>query len=193
MSEFHLRRLSDHARIGAQGCSTRTSHSGAILCSEASLDFVHTGRNPTLLRHKAPKLHSSSPLAPAFPPPSCSWGTFPLQPSVPHTSLYLFSLGMLIVLRRGANGSSRKPSLHLGGAQQAPAEALTLLSPPAPLCLLLMHPMHQWAVIYLFTHLAPPLDYEFLKGRDVVLFIYLFSQPPTQQGKHLHQTLQMKA
>lgn len=26
---------------------------------------------------------------------------------------------------------------------------------------------HQWAVIYLFTYLTPPLDYEFLKGRDL--------------------------
>lgn len=39
---------------------------------------------------------------------------------------------------------------------------------------------HPWAVIYLFTRLTPPLDYEFLKGRDLSYpFIFTSLIPST--------------
>lgn len=132
--------------------------------------------NPTLLRYKVP--------APFWPQPSHTPGSSQVNlppyleyaiftPDLAFILLPAFlSLRMsknLLIIRDGSNGSySAKPSSHL---DCTPAAGVP---PAASLLLSFLQQTHSCTVIYLFTCLTPRLDYEFLKGRDVVLFIHLY-------------------
>lgn len=140
-------------------------------------------RYPTLLRKPQPPLQV--PFSPVITHPG-------LQPGGPshlaQTEPYLFRTlhlsppclcshdTRLLVLRGGLHGSfSAKPSL----CPQRPAVGITGPTPsssgscPA-------QQTHPWAVIYLFTSLTPPLDYEFLKGRGLSYpFIFISLVPST--------------
>lgn len=56
-------------------------------------------------------------------------------------------------------------------------------APPRPAPLSPLRQAHPWAVIYLFTCLTHPLDYEFLKGRDCLIHSSLSPWFPAQ-SKH---------